>query len=75
MSDAVGDDLLSKQRAGFGEHRDVEGSGEPIDDRAQPFQRLTGVARFGPQSCEIADGIQFEQARSLSAVRGMPARE
>ena len=43
-----GDDSLSKQRSAFGEDRDVEGSGEPIDDRAQPFQRLTGVARFDP---------------------------
>jgi hypothetical protein len=57
--------LLSQQRAGFGEDRDVEGGRKPIDDRVQLFERLGGVAGFDAELSEVAGAVQFKQARLL----------
>ena len=40
---------------------------EPIDDRAQHFECLGGVACFGVELGEVTGGVQFEEARFLIA--------
>jgi hypothetical protein len=56
---------LSQQRSTLGEGGDIEGSWEPIDDRAQRLKRFVTVACFDAEPGKVACGIQFEEAGSL----------
>jgi hypothetical protein len=56
-----------RRAVGLSQQRDIEGSWEPIDYRAQRLKRFVTVACFDAEPGKVACGIQFEEAGSLLA--------